>query len=332
MTEPRLLIVYESFKERALALRELKKNFPKLEYWEIENETDFDLALIANQFNLVISDYQLHWTTGIDILKRIRQNQPFCPLIMFSESGNEEIAIAAIKAGFDDYIIKSPDRYTRLAESVRAILDRPQPQQGQKYFFEKVKLGRYHLNATGEIIEANSCLAKILGYEDRQDILGLNLANCHVRSDYYRRWQEQLEWTNSIPIFEDRIVSLSGQLIWVRHHATAIKDGNNQISFYEGVLVNICSNQLSESESELFLNCQKQALDKAENIDLIRDEILGEVCHQLKTPLTAIIGWVPLLLSGKLTQSQLNEGLEVIQRNALVQKQLIDEFASKKSP
>lgn len=336
MIDPRLLIVHEEFKEESLALQELKDNFPRLKYWIIESETDFDRALVENQFNLVISDNKLNWTTGINILKRIKQNQPFCPVIMFSQRGNEEIAISAIKSGFDDYIVKSPDRYTHLAESVRNILHAPENQaclqvsHVQKHFFEKVKLGFYHLSNTGKIIEANSCLAEIIGYKDKLNILGLNLADYHIRSDDYRIWQEQLKFTNSTPIFEDQIVCLSGKLISVRHHATAIKNSNNQVSYYQGTLVNICSNQFTQFNSDQTLNCQKQDIQKVQNINKIRNEILSEICHQLRTPLSAIMGWIPLLLSGKLTALELNQGLEVIQRNAQVQNQLINEFERKK--
>ncbi|WP_445250726.1 hypothetical protein [Microcoleus sp. OTE_8_concoct_300] len=43
---------------------------------------------------------------------------------MFTNTGNEEIAVEAMKSGLDDYIIKSPKHCVRLGVAVRAVLDR----------------------------------------------------------------------------------------------------------------------------------------------------------------------------------------------------------------
>src|SRR6476661_6233217 len=49
------------------------------------------------------------------------------------------------------------------------------------------------------------------------------------------------------------------------------------------------------------------------------------VSHDLRTPLTAILGWVGLLLPG-VTDLKLKKGLETIQRNGRAQALLIDDI------
>ena len=73
MTYPKALIIDDNPSDRTLALRELKKLFDQLEYWEISDEAGFVQELTQNKFNLVITDYQLGWTTGLDILYRIKK-------------------------------------------------------------------------------------------------------------------------------------------------------------------------------------------------------------------------------------------------------------------
>jgi CheY-like chemotaxis protein len=55
-----------------------------------------------------------------------------------------------------------------------------------------------------------------------------------------------------------------------------------------------------------------------------RDDFLSNLSHELRNPLTAIIGWAQLLQTHKLAEATVTHGLEVIYRNAKVQSQSID--------
>jgi len=58
----------------------------------------------------------------------------------------------------------------------------------------------------------------------------------------------------------------------------------------------------------------------------LKDEFLATVSHELRTPLSAMLSWAGMLRSGKLDASAAARGLEVIERNAKVQAQLIDDL------
>ncbi|MGK7952566.1 MAG: response regulator [Xenococcaceae cyanobacterium] len=214
MTYPKALIIDDNESDRALAWREINKLFPQFKYWEIIDESDLKEALQPQKFNLVIIDYRLRWTTGLDILHRIKKHIPDCPIIMFTGTGSEEVAVEAMKAGLDDYVIKSPQHYIRLAAAVRSAWQRSQQKQAldkiqQTYdrFFERVPLGLYRLNPLGEILEANSTLVKILGYDRPQDLFGKNLLDYHLEQKSYRQWQQQLEQAKAVEEFEGQIRS-----------------------------------------------------------------------------------------------------------------------------
>ncbi|MEG4441910.1 response regulator [Microcoleus sp. AT9_B5] len=91
---------------------------------EISGDRLFGEALKRGGFHLVITDYQLRWTNGLDVLKTIKASYPQCPIVMFANTGNEEIAVEAMKSGLDDCIIKSPKHCVRLCVALRAVLDR----------------------------------------------------------------------------------------------------------------------------------------------------------------------------------------------------------------
>ena len=333
MTEPKILIIDDNPSDRALALRELKKLFPHLQYQEIIDETSFNAALEQDDFNIVISDYQLGWITGLDILHRVKKQKSDCSVIMFTGTGSEEIAVSAMKAGLDDYVIKSPKHYIRLAAAVRSVWQRTQQQQAleefkQTYdrFFERIPLGLYRLNSSGEIIEANSTLIEMLGYDRVQDLIGKNIVRYHLQAEAYLAWQEQLSEDRPVEEFEGEIKSQQGVSIWVRHSALAVKDAIGNIICYEGAVADITANKLAELERIELLNRERQAKEEAETVNRIKDEFLATLSHELRTPLNAIIGWIQLLRSGMMDEIQVKKAVDVIDRNAKAQNQLISDL------
>ena len=71
---------------------------------------------------------------------------------------------------------------------------------------------------------------------------------------------------------------------------------------------------------------QKQAERQAIDANRTKDEFLAVVSHDLRTPLTAILGWAGMLLSADQDPAKLRRGLETIQRNARAQALLIDDL------
>ena len=57
-----------------------------------------------------------------------------------------------------------------------------------------------------------------------------------------------------------------------------------------------------------------------------KDEFLATLSHELRTPLNAIVGWTRLLLDGKMDQASSRRALEVIDRNAQLQTQLVGDI------
>jgi signal transduction histidine kinase len=120
----RILLVDDSEQDRFLVLRELAREFPGV---LVEAATDADRlaqALEAGNFDLVITDYELRWGDGLQVLRTVKARHPECPVIMFTGSGSEEVAVAAMKGGLDDYLLKSAQHAHRLTAAARAALGR----------------------------------------------------------------------------------------------------------------------------------------------------------------------------------------------------------------
>jgi signal transduction histidine kinase/DNA-binding response OmpR family regulator len=119
-----VLLVDDNPHDRALAIRALGRAFPSLEVVEIANQEMLDQALAARSYDVVITDFQLLWSDGLQVLRASKAIDPARPVIMFTATGSEEIAVEAMKSGLDDYVLKSPQHYVRLPAAVTAALDR----------------------------------------------------------------------------------------------------------------------------------------------------------------------------------------------------------------
>lgn len=118
----RILLVADSPHVGGVVRRELRHECGEPQIQEAANESEFAAALNADEFDLVITDYQLRWADGLQVLRAVKERFPDCPVLMFTAAGNERIAVEAMKAGLDDYIIKDPHHMVRLRAAARSVL------------------------------------------------------------------------------------------------------------------------------------------------------------------------------------------------------------------
>src|SRR5258705_3586754 len=81
-----------------------------------------------------------------------------------------------------------------------------------------------------------------------------------------------------------------------------------------------------EQERAALLAREQAARQQAGIANRIKDEFLATVSHELRTPLNAILGWATLLRSTPSGQFDSEHALEVIERNARAQTQLIEDL------
>lgn len=79
------------------------------------------LALLADltAFDLIVADYNLPGDSGLELCRTLLSHQAAPPIVLLTGSGNEQVAVEALKLGCADYIIKDPEQgYLKLLPAV----------------------------------------------------------------------------------------------------------------------------------------------------------------------------------------------------------------------
>ncbi len=129
------------------SLRHTFKIFLKREgYGPIILASNFDEAvseLTSQSFDLIISDIVLGGNSGIDLLKRIRELNISCPVIMVTGYPTVDTASEALRFGAFDYIQKPVEKQQLLKTSRLALQQYRLQQEKQKAEQEKEKYRSY---------------------------------------------------------------------------------------------------------------------------------------------------------------------------------------------
>jgi signal transduction histidine kinase len=82
----------------------------------------------------------------------------------------------------------------------------------------------------------------------------------------------------------------------------------------------------SEERRNQLLESERAARASAEQANRLKDDFLANLSHELRTPISAVVGWTQIMRRSKLDTQTMHEGLDAIERGVRSQVQLIDDL------
>jgi len=195
----KVLVIEDSEDDAKLAMRMLRQGGFIPSYRRVENVGALKAAFEEERWDAVLSDFRLPGFTGVEALEVFRSTELDIPFIFFSGTIGEEIAVAAMKAGASDYVMKQ--NMARLAPVMERELDqaliRAEHRKGQielkasrdRYvdLYDSAPVGYLTLSGEGFIEQVNLTGADMLGLQ-RDALLRTRFVD-FVHAADAERWQ-----------------------------------------------------------------------------------------------------------------------------------------------
>jgi PAS domain S-box-containing protein len=278
----RVLIVEDSEDDMLLMLRELNRSGYTLDYVRVDTPVAMEAALDRQSWDIAIADYTLPAFSAPEALKLLQNRGLDIPFIIVSGTIGEEIAVAAMKAGAHDYIIKGsltrllPAVERELRESEQRLLRRSAEQalresearigiQAKELsnannalrsyadelaeLYNQAPCGYHSLDKNGVFVRINDTELKMLGYS-RDQMVGKKRFTDLLTAASLKTFVEnfpQLQQRGWVRDLELQMLRSDGTILPVSLSATAIADeeGNYQRSRY--VVIDISDRALAEN-------------------------------------------------------------------------------------
>ncbi|MEK7870933.1 MAG: EAL domain-containing protein [Nitrospirota bacterium] len=178
----RVLIVEDSEDDKELVLRELRRGGYDPVYERVDTSEAMGIALNRQTWDIIISDYSMPNFNARAALEVLKAKALDIPFIIVSGTIGEETAVAAMKAGANDYVMKG--NLARLVPAIERELRDAQVRQEREKAEEAFKasesrfrniaenalVGIYQSNLKGEILYANDALAMIYEFESPEEM------------------------------------------------------------------------------------------------------------------------------------------------------------------
>jgi adenylate cyclase len=111
-------------------------------------------AIREQKPDLILLDVMMPRLSGIDVLERIREQDSLIGIVMMTAFGSEEVAVSALTAGADDYLIKPLD-YQEAFIRLERVLERSQLRHERRRLRQDLEAAHAELKARYEELEVS---------------------------------------------------------------------------------------------------------------------------------------------------------------------------------
>jgi PAS domain S-box-containing protein len=279
----RVLLVEDRDSDAEIVLRELRNGGFAPEWERVETEAAF-LDSLQRDFDIILSDYSMPQFDGLRALALVKRRAPEIPFILVSGTMGEETAVAAMKQGATDYLLK--DRLARLGSAVTRALEQSglrrhkvraeeasrESEERMRSVLESALDCVITMDHQGRVIEFNPAAERTFGYK-RDGAIGQVLADLIIPPASRERHQHGLARylsTGEASVVLGRRIELTGMRSDKSEFPVELsitRMGSQEPPMFTGFIRDITERKQAENR----LREQARLLDLAQDAIMVRD-------------------------------------------------------------
>ncbi len=210
-----------------------------------------------------------------------------------------------IKFSGKDCAFASLQDITPLKLANKAIME---SEERYRLLVENSPLGTLFIERDGKVVSANKAFLQMFGFEESDDIIGLNMLANQLFSKSEITEDISKCISENETLISERQVNINESQIYVVVYATPFHDENGAIHRIQLIFEDITITKMVEFEL-------KQAISQAQSASSAKSEFLANMSHEIRTPLNALLGFVQLL-SGDVKDEKQRQYISAIETAA----------------
>jgi len=310
----RILVVEDSEDDALLLLHHIEKSGYTIDYERVETAESMSVLLKEKTWDIVLSDYVMPHFNGLEALSILKKSGIDIPFIIISGTIGEDIAVEAMKAGADDYLMKN--NFKRLIPAIERELRESNSRAVRKQAEEKLRILSRAVDQSpamilitdtkGSIEYINPKFTEVTGYS-QMEAVGKNpriLKSDKMPDSHYKEMWDTLKAGKT---WSDEMINKkkNGDFYWVSISISPIFDKEGTITHYVGLSEDITKKK--KTEEELII-----AKEHAEESDRLKTAFLHNISHEIRTPMNSIMGFSELLVSNFDNKENLKQFAQII--------------------
>jgi PAS domain S-box-containing protein len=210
-------------------------------------------------YDVIVSDYQMPETNGLNFLKELRDRGNDIPFILFTGKGREEIAIEALNLGADRYFNKHGKPKTVYGELAHSIITAVKAKRAEKALqeseekyrkqFEEAMDAIFLVDAeTGIILDCNLAATKLVG-RTKSEIIGAHQRILHpieeLDGEFSRTFRQHITEKEG-DVLEAQVITKTGEIKTVEIKANLFELGDKTL--VQGIFRDVTNNKKIEEQ------------------------------------------------------------------------------------
>ena len=225
----------------------------------VRTRNEFVSSLKKNGHQIILSEYSLPNFDGLAALKLAQEICPNVPFLFVSGAIGEELAIASLKKGATDYILK--DNLDRLVPAIQRALDEVKEKEGRKKAEKALRESENHLRTiirsepecvkivsqNGLVLDMNPAGLRLIEANSIEQIKNKSVYNL-IAPEYHDAFAalNKKVFNGEAGILEFEIWSFKGGRRWVESHACPLYDSLGKVTSHLAVTRDITERKTME--------------------------------------------------------------------------------------